>query len=179
MSSNKSSELIEQGYQKVFENFFINKKEEAILINGIKYKFKEILAAELKEDSFARTISSRVGKDTNRFGSSMHVGTTTMLISGVNIEIKTTREKRPFIVLKFLKLGIKRGVKKTSKQYREAYAQAQKCLTILQKIIKSKVENVSSVNVSAADEILKFKQLLDQGIITNEEFEKKKQELLK
>ena len=31
---------------------------------------------------------------------------------------------------------------------------------------------------SAADEILKFKQLLDDGVITIEEFEKKKKQLL-
>lgn len=34
-------------------------------------------------------------------------------------------------------------------------------------------------NISQADEILKFKKLFDEGIITQEEFEKKKQELLK
>ena len=34
-------------------------------------------------------------------------------------------------------------------------------------------------NISNADEIMKFKQLLDQGIISQEEFDKKKQELLK
>ena len=33
--------------------------------------------------------------------------------------------------------------------------------------------------MSNADEILKYKKLLDEGIITQEEFEKKKQELLK
>ncbi|MGB7594109.1 MAG: SHOCT domain-containing protein [Erysipelotrichaceae bacterium] len=32
--------------------------------------------------------------------------------------------------------------------------------------------------VSVADEIIKFKQLLDQGILTQEEFDKKKKELL-
>lgn len=35
------------------------------------------------------------------------------------------------------------------------------------------------VQISSADEILKFKNLLDQGIITQEEFEAKKKELLK
>lgn len=42
-----------------------------------------------------------------------------------------------------------------------------------------KINNVISNNISSADEILKFKQLLNQGIITENEFEKKKQELLK
>lgn len=36
----------------------------------------------------------------------------------------------------------------------------------------------SSAAVSVADEMLKFKQLLDMGIITQEEFERKKRELL-
>lgn len=39
---------------------------------------------------------------------------------------------------------------------------------------KSSTETV----VSVADEIVKFKQLLDQGILTQEEFDKKKKELL-
>ncbi len=36
----------------------------------------------------------------------------------------------------------------------------------------------SSENVSGADEILKYKQLLDQGIITQEEFDAKKEQIL-
>ena len=51
-------------------------------------------------------------------------------------------------------------------------------------IITKKVnETYSNVNFettsSVADEILKFKKLLDEGIITQEEFETKKKELLK
>jgi hypothetical protein len=37
----------------------------------------------------------------------------------------------------------------------------------------------ASSNISSADEIRKFKQLLDEGIITQEEFESKKKELLR
>lgn len=48
---------------------------------------------------------------------------------------------------------------------------------ILQKISESK--NVKTSNNSNADEIIKFKQLLDSGVITQEEFNKKKQELLR
>lgn len=39
-------------------------------------------------------------------------------------------------------------------------------------------ENTSSTSVSGADEILKYKQLLDQDIITQEEFNAKKKEIL-
>ncbi len=43
-----------------------------------------------------------------------------------------------------------------------------------------KVENVSAViqNESSADELLKFKQLLDMGAITQEDFDRKKKEIL-
>lgn len=49
---------------------------------------------------------------------------------------------------------------------------------ILKKIKEYKTSIVQS-NISNADEIIKFKKLLDERIITQEEFEKKKQELLK
>ena len=50
----------------------------------------------------------------------------------------------------------------------------------IEKTINSnKQEKESRNNISNADEIMKFKKLLDDGIITQEEFKKKKQELLK
>lgn len=49
---------------------------------------------------------------------------------------------------------------------------------ILQKISESKNTKITENNISKADEILKFKQLLEQGIITQEEFDRKKKELL-
>lgn len=50
-------------------------------------------------------------------------------------------------------------------------------LYILKKISESKQNETT--NSSNADEIMKYKQLLDNGAITQEEFDKKKQELLK
>ena len=44
--------------------------------------------------------------------------------------------------------------------------------------IDNDVVEVSGSTNSAADEILKFKNLLEQGIITQEEFESKKKQLL-
>ncbi|WP_078379119.1 SHOCT domain-containing protein [Sutcliffiella halmapala] len=52
----------------------------------------------------------------------------------------------------------------------------------LQEISAFPIANIESTNdiltQSVADEISKFKKLLDEGVITQEEFEKKKQELL-
>ena len=49
---------------------------------------------------------------------------------------------------------------------------------IIEKIKECKTNTIQN-NISNADEIMKFKKLLDKGIITQEEFERKKQELLK
>ena len=67
--------------------------------------------------------------------------------------------------------------------YKEALSSAQKCIAALEIINdinqSSRIEYSSAPqSVSAADEIVKFKALLDQGIITQEEFEAKKKELL-
>ena len=50
-------------------------------------------------------------------------------------------------------------------------------LYILQKI--SEIKKEGTLNNSNADEIVKFKQLLEEGVITQEEFESKKKQLLK
>ena len=70
-------------------------------------------------------------------------------------------------------------VSKTSVAYKKAFAQAQEILSLLKIMTSSeKKHEVFETAASAADEILKFKNLLDAGIITQEEFEKKKQQLL-
>lgn len=43
---------------------------------------------------------------------------------------------------------------------------------------KSAISNTSHSNISTADELKKFKELLDMGVITQEEFDAKKKQLL-
>lgn len=43
---------------------------------------------------------------------------------------------------------------------------------------KNNANAINTVSTSAADELLKFKQLLDMGVISQEEFEQKKKQLL-
>ena len=58
--------------------------------------------------------------------------------------------------------------------------QAEKVYDSVEKFLSNQRNNKKSApSISAADEIRKFKQLLDDGIITEEEFESKKRELLK
>ncbi len=64
------------------------------------------------------------------------------------------------------------------------YKKDQKEMTKAYSYIQDKVKSTNTIVVeqnastSNADELRKFKQLLDEGIITDEEFQKKKKELL-
>lgn len=73
--------------------------------------------------------------------------------------------------------------KKSSIIYKASQTNAQNCISALQIItdINNQTSNQKSdvsIPTSDADEILKFKQLLDSGIISQEEFEQKKKQLL-
>ena len=67
--------------------------------------------------------------------------------------------------------------------YRSCKETALKILSLLDQITSSPEHqsldtSALSVSASSADEIMKFKKLLDDGIITAEEFEAKKRQLL-
>ncbi len=74
--------------------------------------------------------------------------------------------------------------KKSSSTYKSAYECAQECLSALEIIAAENAEIASyeqaklAHSLSSADEIRKYKQLLDDGIITEEEFNVKKKQLL-
>ncbi|GAF22527.1 hypothetical protein JCM19047_2284 [Bacillus sp. JCM 19047] len=65
--------------------------------------------------------------------------------------------------------------------YRSLFEEAQECLSTFQVICdrESNQKPLTETAFSVADEIKKFKELLDDGIITEEEFHKKKLELLR
>lgn len=71
--------------------------------------------------------------------------------------------------------------KTDSLNYRIAQSTAQSCISALEIIldeVKSKSVSGAAIQNSPADEIIKYKQLLDAGAITQEEFEAKKKQLL-
>lgn len=75
-------------------------------------------------------------------------------------------------------------ISRHSAEYVAAQQTAKKCLKLLKRVTEvpeeqdtAKAEPVEK-NYSVADEILRFKQLLDDGIITQEEFEFQKRKLL-
>lgn len=99
--------------------------------------------------------------------------------SRLQIKITLNDMAIPVVYINF----IKAETKKDSFIYKSIYPLAQEALSLLNIICQSQKkntnQNASTSNTdSDADEILKFKQLLDSGIITQEEFDAKKKQLL-
>ena len=75
---------------------------------------------------------------------------------------------------------ITHSIQTSSFQYKTVYTLAQNCMSLF-KIACDRVKPVEPEkieSISQADELRKFKQLLDDGIITEEEFQNKKRQLL-
>ena len=96
--------------------------------------------------------------------------------SSLSIKIATSDQSQPVVYLNL----IKEKTQTSSKEYEYLFDSAQRILAKLQMISaeQPKEEPIAVKVPSAADEILKFKKLADEGIITSEEFEAKKRQLL-
>ena len=129
-------EKMDREYEKITDTFWINQKQKTILINNESFKFSEILSAELVEESIEKNTISGIGKTYNTFGTMYGVGLNSKLINRLDVEIKTTNMSNAFINIPFLKVGLRTGLDKNSKKYKEAHIKAQKCVSILQLIIK-------------------------------------------
>lgn len=69
-------------------------------------------------------------------------------------------------------------VSKNSAAYKKAFEQAQEITSLLQIMTQQSESTASVTTTNAADEIMKYKKLLDAGAITEEEFSAKKKQLL-
>ncbi|MEB2281083.1 SHOCT domain-containing protein [Lysinibacillus xylanilyticus] len=100
------------------------------------------------------------------------------ICSSLKLKITLNNINNPAVYVTF----IESDFKKSGMIYKTVYKQAQECLSVLQLICNQQQPTVAATSdqqsVSAADEILKYKNLLDIGAITQEEFDEKKSELL-
>lgn len=97
----------------------------------------------------------------------------------LEIKIRTNDFSHPQYSIEFIK-GF--AMAKTSPQYKKLYDEAQEVIGVLS-FISANGENNSTVaeekmQISAADKVRELMQLKNEGIISEEEFEKKKKELL-
>lgn len=99
------------------------------------------------------------------------------IVEKMQLVVRVNDLENPTIIIPI----IKSSTKKSSIIYTSAFKSAQNAITSLDIITHENVqldEQKSFTQLSGADEILKFKQLLDQGIISQEEFDTKKKQLL-
>lgn len=107
-------------------------------------------------------------------GSNIGSKKTKQVISEYRIKIVTNNICFPEVYINFLATG---KVKSNSILYKAYTGYAQRVLSLLDIITNNSSLTVDS-STSAADEIKKYKNLLDEGIITQEEFDAKKKQLL-
>ena len=107
-------------------------------------------------------------------GSNIGSKKTKQVISEYRIKIVTNNICFPEIYINFLATG---KIKSNSLLYKTYTGYAQRVLSLLDIITNNSSLTVDS-STSVADEIKKYKNLLDEGIITQEEFDTKKKQLL-
>lgn len=148
------------------------------------YKYNELVGFELLKDGFSVTKGglgmAAVGAVTFGAAGAIVGGITggkktKNVAESLRIKLTLNSISNPVIYLDF----ISTPSKESSPAYRAACDKAQLCLSLLQLVCNENERWTStSKEFSSADEILKFKELFDKGIISKEEFEAKKKELL-
>lgn len=149
------------------------------------FKYEEILDFEVIEDGNTVTKGglgkALVGGAIFGVAGAIVGGTskkTNQICTQLQIKVKTKDSEHPVIYLNL----INSSTKKDSWIYKQKSKQAQDIISKF-KIIADKLSEGTETpsekkSFSIADEIKKFKELLDSGAIPQEEFDKKKKELL-
>lgn len=167
------------------DGFFGGKKNPRI------YSFDDIVEYELLEDGDTITkggLGRALAGGILLGGVGAIVGGVTggkkskSIINSLKIKITVNDFQNPTVYINF----IKTKTKADGFIYKTSYGAAQQILSALALIqkqnnnqqIESSSDEPTNAAVSQADEILKFKALLDSGVITQEEFDAKKRQLL-
>ncbi|WP_165964880.1 SHOCT domain-containing protein [Periweissella cryptocerci] len=177
--------------EKVAGSLAVDKNNHIFKLPGLTnlpYKFDELRDFELQEDG-ATVTSGGVGRAVAFGALTGGVGAIVGGITGrktkdvvnelkIKLNINTSNE----IKVEYITL-IPKPVKRKSNTYKVATKTTDQILALLQYIVDNNsddevVAQEVQAAVSPADELRKYKSLLDDGIITQDEFNKKKSELL-
>lgn len=181
------------GYFAVDENarlWAVGKGLVPTLKNATPRKYEDIVAFELLEDG-GSVIKGSAGRAL--------VGAMIWGLGGAIIGAAGSRKVKPTCDSLMIKITINSmdapveyikfissSTKKSGMIYKNACRDAQEIVSLLQIITNcpntvsdvAEQQGTTSISVSAADEIRKYKKLMDEGIISREEFEAKKKQLL-
>lgn len=152
--------------------------------SNIIFRYNEIISYKLLEDGETITkggLGSAIVGGVLFGGAGAIVGgavgkkRTKQEITEYKIKIVTKNAFYPNLYIDFLITG---KIKSDSFSYKLYHDNAQSILSALSVMVNT-VSEQNTVSVSPAEEILKYKQLLDNGIISEEDFKNKKNQLLK
>lgn len=178
------------GVDEASRQWAIGKGLMPSLKNAVRYSYDDIVDFELIEDG---TSITKGGLGSAVVGGALFGGVGA-IVGGVTGG-KKARQKCTSLMVKitvnninapteYIKL-ITSSTDKKSFVYKTAFQNAQEIISLLQLICSEREEqqkaektNVNINEVSVADEIRKFKALLDDGIISENEFNAKKNQLL-
>ena len=173
------------GINEETRQWAVSKGLFSTLENGAVYRYEDIVDFELLEDGTS-VVKGGLGRAVAggfMFGG---VGAVVGGITGgkrahqkctsLRIKITVSQLAAPVVYISL----ISTETAKDSRAYRKAYQDAQEIISLLQVICSSveKTQQAERSMFSSADELRKWKQLLDEGVITQEEFELKKKRLL-
>lgn len=134
-NTDKNKETVKENmlhnYNKLADNLYINNTEKKIKIDNHIFNFSDILDVKLVENGYESMLGAGIRN------SNLIVGHKKERINQLDIEIKVNSIDNPFFSIPFLKLGIHLGFYKTTKKYKDAYKQAQHCLSILEMIVEN------------------------------------------
>ncbi len=156
-------------------------------ITPIIYKYSDIIEYELIEDGESITkggLGRAVAGGLVFGGVGAIVGGVTggkktkTLVNNLQIKITIKDINRPVVYVNLITMS----VKSSSFLYKYAQDNARKILSTLSVILDNAKEQErvprDNADISIADELVKMKKLLDDGILSQEEFEKVKEKLL-
>lgn len=149
------------------------------------YNCNDIIEYELLEDGISVT-SGGLGRAA---AGGILFGGVGAIVGGVTGKKKTRSEIENFKIkltlnnfqspTVYIELLNKKKIKTNSNKYKEMYEKAQEILSTLAVLQNNKEESISVKDKQpAADQIREYKALFDDGIITEDEFNAKKKELL-
>lgn len=154
--------------------------------NCYVFKYDEIVDFEVLEDGSTITKGglgkALVGGAIFGIAGAIAGGTskkTKEVCNKLEVKVTTKNQDRPIVYLNLINAEFKKSgfiYKQASKSIQEILSKFQIVVDELER--EKGITKESSSNFSVADEIKKFKELLDMGAITQEEFDTKKKELL-
>ena len=135
------------------------------------YRYEQIVDFELLENGSVIDTALGLREQYEMNASSINVG----LCSSLVIKIILRDSSESSIYVSFID---GKPVRKDSYLYQTIYMGVQNTLSKLELAMDQVSDKPQTSNISGADEIVKYKKLLDEGIISQEEFETKKTQIL-